>query len=89
MLAKNMLTQADRWRARRQSVKELRKEEEAVHEEYRKLRAADPSLKQQPPSYSNVLRDSGESVPGMGLGTVQTAAITASERMSQSSGNAR
>lgn len=70
-------------------MKELRKEDEAVHEEYRKLRAADPSLKQQPPSYHNLLRDSGESVPGVEMGTVQNAGMTVNERSLQTSGSGR
>ncbi len=84
-----MLTPIDRWRSRRQSVKELRKEEFAVHEEYRKMRAADSSLNQQPPSYNNTLQDSGESVPGAGMRTVQNMGRTASEWSSDTSGSTR
>ncbi|PVH86467.1 hypothetical protein DL98DRAFT_510530 [Cadophora sp. DSE1049] len=75
------LTPLTRWRARRKSVKELRKEEAAVHEEYLRMRELDARvMKVQPPSYGVVVGGrSGESVVGferrtatglqMGMGT--------------------
>ena len=74
------LTPIARWRARRKSVKELHKQEAAVHEEYLRMRELDARvMKAQPPSYGVVVGGrSGESVAGsetpgsgimMGMGT--------------------
>ncbi|KAK0121692.1 hypothetical protein ONS95_009977 [Cadophora gregata] len=78
----------NKWRARRKSVKELRKEEAAVHEEYLKMWELDARIMNpQPPSYGVVVGgQSGESVVeserrtatgtemGMGTRTTSTSA---------------
>ncbi|KAG4440317.1 hypothetical protein IFR05_004169, partial [Cadophora sp. M221] len=101
---KTRLTPLTRWRARRQSVKELRKEEAAVHEEYLKLRELDNRvMRAKPPSYGVVVGLSGEEVvrlgTGMGMGTRTSSSSTSggsamgagrtnSENGSQMSGSA-
>jgi hypothetical protein len=53
-------TPLTRWRQRRQSVKELHQHDDAVYEEYLKLRALDQRSKgPQPPSYGVVVGLSG------------------------------
>lgn len=85
------LTPIARWRARRKSVKELHKEEAAVHEEYLRMRALDARvMKAQPPSYGVVVGgQSVESVAGferpgsrmvMGMGT-RTSSTSADSGM--------
>ncbi|KAH6724500.1 hypothetical protein BKA61DRAFT_665191 [Leptodontidium sp. MPI-SDFR-AT-0119] len=74
---KTRLMPFTRWRARRQSVKELRKEEAAVHEEYLKLRELDNRvMKAKPPSYGVVVGLGGEEVVSLGMGTRTSSSST-------------
>ncbi|KAH7342464.1 hypothetical protein BKA65DRAFT_292144 [Rhexocercosporidium sp. MPI-PUGE-AT-0058] len=86
------LTPLTRWRTRRQSVKELRKEEAAVHEEYRKMRELDQRLMGvKPPSYGVVVGVSREEVVGMRTRTSSASAVSGmgSENGSQRAESAR
>lgn len=52
-----------KWRARRDSIRELRRNSDETHKEYLKLCAQDQQLRQsQPPQYEDVLRGSGVSI---------------------------
>jgi len=52
-----------KWRARRQSIRELRRNSDETHKEYLKLCAQDAQLRlSQPPQYEDVLRGSGVSI---------------------------
>lgn len=56
-----------RWRARRQSIKELRRNYDETHREYLKLCAQDKQIRQwQPPQYEDVLSGSGISISSAG-----------------------
>jgi len=74
-----------KWRARRQSVKELRREEAAVHEEYLRMRELDRRTHSQgqgdgmnPPSYGIVVAGSGEDIVGIGTKTSPTSGANVS-----------
>lgn len=59
----SILTTPLRWRARRQSIRELRCNSDETHKEYLKLCAQDKQIREsQPPQYEDVLRGSGVSI---------------------------
>ena len=67
-----LLTIRRRWRSRRQSAADLRKHQNEVYTEHQRMRRIEEQRRaelraQQPPAYDDVLRNSGESVTGMGM----------------------
>ncbi len=58
-----LLIISSRWRARRQSIRELRQHSDDTYKEYLKLCAQDKQLRQsQPPQYEDCIRGSGVSI---------------------------
>lgn len=77
------LTTSTRWKQRRQSVRELREQEETVRAEYDRLRELEQKIRsRQPPQYDPSFRSSGEAFV-LGGGRPKAVSVTSSQASTQ------